>query len=1207
MEPSTFTISSEPMRSEDDEECVLLRCQLAKDDGEDNSISTSHSPRDEEEVFDGHLGADSCPSAGYSSHTVTCIVSIALALPRGDRDDAVTTEKKGKKKTKKVLSDGLVEAPKPQSYYHIEYSLLPGTSEPIKVDLVMFGLAAKVYMEDQTKVLKPWLDGDRVWLGWSQSVKLKVSRELLVKIVSHKITFRVWDTKDRVSSKAKYDRPKAFRLPLNRNREDPNVTGSFKALNMNTHLEKFPEHCLIILKEMDNDFVNFLAVILSNLSTNVSQGGIKSLVDKLRAAYNKESPRTKNSKVKIQGESTSVDYKPLEPICAPADPKHSTVEVNKKPSSSVALSVGGSREQEAGQHSNQREEQHGVNEPQGIKKGILDQDKNLPELKCAHKRSLDHCTISQKDTATISTCYMKDSSVGMCRKDAAHQFILENTEEAEQICKYGVASVEFSAKYLLAGDQALIDRFWSRSESVCEGFCSITLDQPLMSEQLKAELNPLVITILSASSLPSSPVPFHELQEKCLPVYCQYKFHNMPMHKTRGQCHASDVYFRDVNVILTGLLSAEELLVSLRGPVIEIELHDRDRKTEKPLIRPAIFGTETDDDKLASTALTTTRRTSQNSKLHDPYGIAKLNLSDLLNGHTCLNLSLPIRCSHSKQWRGACESKPSEKSNVLDEPRDSSLPMGHYIEANSKLKIQVEIARQIVSDHGTSESHCPFGRIVYIFHYNNKAALTKLRSEVLRVNGAAFHLDSHTKESAQKVLSGHRMSAKERSNRNLNVLTGFHMLDKSLHLFVLEGLKEQAIRQLWETGPQKLDKAVEEQVIVLYNSGLSFSERLYDSLDVGLSPVYLHQPLDTILKEPSVYIRDALPYTCLQALLQMKHLCQVKKLEEVMLNDLFPSAKMVLSLKHEFGEVPTKSVEHLIVDTKDSQPSSYGSISPRNIQTPLDAFNKDYLKWKRTRADPGPYTKNFVRANIEEVQRASSGLQKPKPKVFVAEVNEGQSAHNYSIQKLNCTGLAHELLRKEMAKVPGRRFSYNQDYHSFTVDPVDVEAEQKALTAKSHAAWRTYDGFIYPGFKSSIESNRHPKQPDEARVEELRKPWRENILHRNKLSPTLSRSRWPWSQHHKDFELYVKPLAVSSHLVSIHLAGESLRQEQLQAAQAQYSKWLMKILPDKDSARSGRVPEFKCHTGRSGLDKLQDLLKDRPMKRSLMRAWKALK
>ncbi|MBH0219671.1 DUF4550 domain-containing protein, partial [Listeria monocytogenes] len=60
----------------------------------------------------------------------------------------------------------------------------------------------------------------------TQSVKLNVTRELLIKLSSHKVTFRLWDTKDRVSSKAKYDRPKAFRLAKGSRVEDPDQKGA---------------------------------------------------------------------------------------------------------------------------------------------------------------------------------------------------------------------------------------------------------------------------------------------------------------------------------------------------------------------------------------------------------------------------------------------------------------------------------------------------------------------------------------------------------------------------------------------------------------------------------------------------------------------------------------------------------------------------------------------------------------------------------------------------------------------------------------------------------------------------------------------------------------------------------------------------------------------------------------------------------------------
>lgn len=78
-------------------------------------------------------------------------------------------------------------------------------------------------------MLKAWQEGDHLWLGWSQSVSLPVTRELLIKMSTHKITFRLWDTKDRVSSKAKYDRLNAFRLPQARREEDSDQRGVLTA------------------------------------------------------------------------------------------------------------------------------------------------------------------------------------------------------------------------------------------------------------------------------------------------------------------------------------------------------------------------------------------------------------------------------------------------------------------------------------------------------------------------------------------------------------------------------------------------------------------------------------------------------------------------------------------------------------------------------------------------------------------------------------------------------------------------------------------------------------------------------------------------------------------------------------------------------------------------------------------------------------------
>ena len=59
------------------------------------------------------------------------------------------------------------EAPKPQNYYHLEYKLLPDDADIIKTDVVTYGVAAKIYTESDSKVMKTWRDGDKTWVAWT--------------------------------------------------------------------------------------------------------------------------------------------------------------------------------------------------------------------------------------------------------------------------------------------------------------------------------------------------------------------------------------------------------------------------------------------------------------------------------------------------------------------------------------------------------------------------------------------------------------------------------------------------------------------------------------------------------------------------------------------------------------------------------------------------------------------------------------------------------------------------------------------------------------------------------------------------------------------------------------------------------------------------------------------------------------------------------
>ncbi|XP_028854075.1 uncharacterized protein cfap92 isoform X2 [Denticeps clupeoides] len=1086
-------------------------------------------------------GTNTSPKQSDLSHAVNCTVTIALAVPRGEDETSAAAQTKAKAKRIR-----LAEAPKAQSFYHVEYCLFPDDPNPVKVDLVMCGLAAKVYMASETKVLKPWQEGDKMWLGWSQSFKLKVTKELLIKMATHKITFHVWDDKDKVSCRVRSDR--SFTLPQGRNEEGSRQSGD-----------------------------------------------IKKIVHKLRSMLDMEQARNKSK--------FNEDY---------ADP--------------------------------------------------------------TQKGSRKHF---DRENVTVKTADAAQSRI------AAQKTLQEHLAHAEEVRKSDFASAELHCTYLLAGDLSVTESLVGCSGWAYEGLCNISLDQPLMSDRLKDELNPLVITILAGTSLPSSPVPLHVLQERCLPVYCQYKFPNMDVHKTKGHMHRANIYFRDVNVILSGLLSSAELLEFFKGPPLDIEVHDRDRKVAKPFPGPAVFGSEPQDNKLGSVGLMklADNPSPQKGQPSDPYGVASLCFSDLLCGEQKVKLNLPIRCSPPSRpgdQRPRCSEKETLAiSSSADCSPHMTVPVGHYFDANSQLKVQIEIAHPVGVESITWDGDCPFGRIIYIFKHNSASNLTTLLSEIFRINAAAFRLENTT----DGGLSQHKWNVKHRENKDLDVITGFHIFDKCLHLFVLEGLKDQAIKMLFETLPIKNE---DEQVTILYNSTLCFSKRLYSALDEGFGTIHLDEPLETIMQQPLVFVRDVLPHTCFKALsryhlssaptkhrghslsvlsdvclfkkanrsslnvsgrfplliyvlvntlslldrteiacklsrhfysnflclllisnvmmFRITNICQVSSLTEVVRNNLFPTAEMVLSLRGHFGTDPGKREENPARSQQIAMEISEQKATGKAYK-PLETYNQDYIVWKQHTADQHLHgrTKNYIKANKEEVERTSLMNLKPKPQVIVAELEESRTAHNYSIQAMNSTAQAKELLRKEMAKTTAQRFSYCLDYHSATVDLQDADAERKAEEVRSREAWRTFNGFVYRGFRSSIESNANAKHPDEARVEELRKPWRENILHANVLNPTLDRCRWPWVKRSQDFELYTKPPRVFGPVppISIHLAGEALHQEQLQAAHAQYQRWLKKVLPDINSSASRRLPEFKCYMKKANLDKQQDILKDPPMKYSL--------
>ena len=97
--------------------------------------------------------------SGWSGSRKFIVPLISVSDESDDRQVGGDTAKRKKR---------IVEAPRAQSYYHCEYYLLPEDEEPVRTDVVTFGMAAKIYTEKQEpKVLKTWQDNNQTWVAWT--------------------------------------------------------------------------------------------------------------------------------------------------------------------------------------------------------------------------------------------------------------------------------------------------------------------------------------------------------------------------------------------------------------------------------------------------------------------------------------------------------------------------------------------------------------------------------------------------------------------------------------------------------------------------------------------------------------------------------------------------------------------------------------------------------------------------------------------------------------------------------------------------------------------------------------------------------------------------------------------------------------------------------------------------------------------------------
>ncbi|XP_065909362.1 uncharacterized protein [Dysidea avara] len=1052
-------------------------------------------------------------------HKTTIIVTIEQTVAGPDKlPDFHETVRDNKKKR-------VYDAPKPSCYFHMEYQLLPGQASVYKTDVVAFGIVSKVYTDADSRVVKTSPEGANISYGWKHTHSFKVNKDLLLDLYNHVFCLRIWEGKNKVSPRARFDQPKAFRLPASKKTSD-SEDDVFGGRQMN-----FP-----------------------------------------KVAHEQNRVRPNKSRVAEMQLSRVNEISNLSLMTSPSPHKNSP---------------------------------------------ITDSDTQV-------NQSWSKMTVLSRPSPTPATPIKptKGDSPLILKTQASR--LAERAREEQE--RNGIVVLSLCMANLFANQKSLTVKMPGPKQNLLNCRLTLILKSPLMPEQLRRELNPMTITILSANNLPNTPNSYEELQEKCEPACVSYQFlgHDK-VFRTSGQSQSPNPVWGESRVFLLGVLDKMLLTEYLRGPPLQLELHDRDRKL-KENNEPLVFGKQEEDNLLGTTAFVEGHSVEVNPfvdvwKPWDSHGVAYCDLSSLLWGDTHISTTVAVLAGP----RG-----PEKASDLLKPPTGEvceMLPPGDYLQSGTEVSLEVDLTYPLTSypkpEHVTS---CPFGRIVFNLSYQHKELVQQLLTLVNNINIKALGLNDIPEDEALAILSTYKLTKEQIMDSSLDVVTGFHVLDGEVHIIVLEGLRDEGILHIWENTPRHSSQSM-GVVEVLYNSDYAFSERLYGDLDVEICCVRLHQPLHRLVQMSQPYVWNKMPHQCFQGLMCINGLQQVSKLSDATRMDLFPTVQMIQQVSMEFAvpalieELATKEQHG---DTSERSHSSCELHSPalpdytkspgHHRWTPLDNYNKTYdnLLQHRTQqpcrrdhihdnvlktkalAEASSWKKRRSRSFSDDprLRRMFTDLSVPKP---LDDVDESQEpAHNYSIQTFNSNRLATKRMQQRLAQDPKARFTYCQRYHFRTITPISVE--------KIPDQYSGPDFVIYP-HKTSLESNHPPQDPDFYKKEDLMQPFEDNTLHANKLRPTVDREQFSWERRHNDFELYRKPPADfgSSPPVTIHLAGAQRKREVEHYRQKEIEKWSSKIVVDRtimDMHRLGISTELSAKP-LCDADKLKGLLKDEPQKMSL--------
>ena len=553
----------------------------------------------------------------------------------------------------------------------------------------------------------------------------------------------------------------------------------------------------------------------------------------------------------------------------------------------------------------------------------------------------------------------------------------------------------------------------------------------------------------------------------------------------------------------------------------------------------------------------------------------------------------------------------------------------------------------------------PFTRMIILFKYLDNETLLAIDSAINKVNKKAL-------PNIQGTIRSYSLTAEELKQSidgSLDLISGYMIIDDDMRLVVLEGLAGvgQGMQSLFVDLP-RIDKD-NDKFKMLCNPDILFPNRLYPEFCPDIRRIRVRDKLKKLARRPEIYNRKQVEEICFEAIDSIMTLRRAKDLRSTKELDMYPPADSLSTLELLYGEAISKAdmdgtlkkefIENFDLTRKTSaarlsaslRKSEQVVVSQTNhnlneVQAKIDCWNSDFELHLNTR--PVRKVDHLAENRSLRMQAWEDMLRRKEVRDFKASeslkditigLDKEPKIYLYSTQSLNFKEMAIKKLREKVAKDRNASYTYSENFMSQTVSAVDIELDAKKNAMEGKNQWLTPSGFQYPKRRTTKELIVHPKKPTDARIDDLRDPFRDQLdikkenYSSDKTMRDLEKSYATQIKSEKYFGTlepmtFERPFQLKlvgdkqqlprgniveggkkddNFFRSVHVGGEAQLKLMEEAQQKEREDWLSKVVVDSAAFKVGG---FKVKDKPLQMDRGKDLLKDEPQQVALKMLYK---